>query len=351
MQAKLSKVLDDCLVRLSKGETIDACLTQYPQLRQQLQSLLYTAVSVSHIPKVSPSDEFRKASKLRLMARLRDKSIQARVVKSGQATALADRLGVAWRIIVVAITQPSKKVAIPVTIALLLALGGGLLLSGAFRLPSPSPALVSQCTLSILSGSVATQSPGSNVWEETQDGITLEAGTRVKTAPQSQALLTFFEGTTIKLEPNTDITIERVEGGGAQPTEIVLKQWLGKTWSRVVRMLDPGSHYKIETPSAYALVRGTLFMTEVDETGSTTVQVTEGLVAVGGQNLEVNVPAGYETTVEAGANPPQPTPIEPPGQSDAGPPGVGPGGQGPPGQSDAGPPGVGPGGQGPPGQD
>jgi len=146
----------------------------------------------------------------------------------------------------------------------------------------------------------------------------------------SYALLTFFEGSTIKLEPNTDVEIPRVESAEGGGTEIALKQWLGRTWSRVVKMMDPNSSYEIQTPSAIALVRGTFFTTEVDEAGSTIVQVKEGAVTVAAQVEDVDTPedetaeeerevlvsAGYQVSVSLGTLPSQPLPIS----DDAGPP-------------------------------
>ena len=105
------------------------------------------------------------------------------------------------------------------------------------------------------------------------DGMTLETGTRVQIASNSNALITFFNGTTVELEPDTDLVVEQLEVGSQnQPTVIVLRQWFGKTLSRVTQLADPGSKYEIQTPSAYIAVRGTLFVTEVDETGAVRVQ-------------------------------------------------------------------------------
>jgi hypothetical protein len=71
-------------------------------------------------------------------------------------------------------------------------------------------------------------------------------------------------------------------------------------------MVDSGSHYEIQTPSAVALVRGTRFLTEVSEAGETRVHTTEGLVSVTAQGGGVFVPAGEQTTVETGAAPSEP---------------------------------------------
>jgi len=353
MRAKLSKAFDESLARIKKGEAVKACLGEYPPLRQQLVPLLHTAFSIGAVPKVTASDDFRKLSKGRLMARLRESCIQAE--KSRQAKSAYHGLGVLWRGLERAITGPGK-VAIPVTLALLLALQS-LFIFGKLDFMSPSPTLASQATLSVLTGGVELQSRGSSTWEEAENGMTVAAGSRLRTAPNSQALLTFFEGTTIKLEPTTDLVVEQVEGGGEnQPLVIVLKQRVGKTWSRVEKLVDPGSHYEIQTPSAAILVRGTLFVTEVDETGATRVQTIEGLVGVTAQGQEVYLPAGQQTAVEPGAPPSEPMPIGPtegevpPGQSKQGTPAQGPDDEVPPGQSKEGTPVQGPDDEGLPGQ-
>ena len=89
MRAKLSEAFGECLARIRSGEAVNSCLAGYPNLRQQLVPLLYTALSISTIPKVVPSDDFRKLSKGRLLARLHERSIQAEPASS--------RLGILWR--------------------------------------------------------------------------------------------------------------------------------------------------------------------------------------------------------------------------------------------------------------
>ncbi len=140
----------------------------------------------------------------------------------------------------------------------------------------------------------------------------LSIGTGIKTGPDSHALITFFEGSTSKLEPDTYLEIRQLENGGEQSTTIILKQWLGRTWNRVIKMADSGSRYEIETPSATAIVRGTLFTTDVKASGATTISTTEGLVSVTAQGKEVFVSQDQQTEVEKGVNPSQPAAIPAP---------------------------------------
>jgi len=125
---------------------------------------------------------------------------------------------------------------------------------GAFNFVDASPALDSQCTLSILNGSAEVQGPGSDEWRKGADGMTLTAGTRIRTTLDSHALLTFFEGSILKLDPGTDIEIKQAEHDDLQSAIIALKLWMGRTLSRIVIFISPSSQYPIETiPAA---VRG-----------------------------------------------------------------------------------------------
>lgn len=310
MLAELSKALDDCLERRLDGESLEACLDDYPELRARLEPLLTTAAFAAAAPRVSPSKEFRVASQARLIVRLHERSRQRTSARPQRGEGLLKALGPACRKLIQALGKP-RPLAVPATLLLLLAAAGSVSVIAGIGLPGQPSALASQCTFSLLSGSAQVQIAGSDRWQMAGDGMVLAAGTRVRTAPDSHAVLTFFEGSSLTLEPNTDVEIQSVEGSAGSSTDIVLKQWIGKTWSRVVKRLDAGTRYEIVTPSACALVRGTLFETEVDGTLSTTVRTTEGLVSVAAKGKEVFLPAGQEASVDQGATPSEPRPIAP----------------------------------------
>ncbi|MFH1169298.1 MAG: FecR domain-containing protein [Chloroflexota bacterium] len=307
MQSKLSKAFGECLARIKGGEVASACLAEYPKLRQRLVPLLYTTLAIQTVPKTVPSEEFRQQSRARLVARLRQRFSQTE--RSRQEWPAAGIWAALWRGLVRAFSGPAR-VAIPLTLALILAVQA-LFLFGAFNVfsPSQSRALASQATLDA-KGSVELRMPGSTVWQDASDGMTLNAGSRIRTAPDAQAVLTFFNGTTITLEPGTDLVVETIEfSTESKSSVLVFKQWIGKTWSRVEKLADPGSRYEIQTPSAIALVRGTLFATDVDESGATTIETREGLVSVSSQGREVYVAPGQQTTVEFGVAPADPAPV------------------------------------------
>ena len=296
MGTRLADVLNECLEQLSQGATLEECLKKYPRFSRELEPLLAMAQSATQIPKVTPSEEFVEASKARLLARIRQETTTAKTTKAKKVGVSFGAFARFWRRGLANIFNP-KHLAIPATAMLIVVLVAGLL--GVFNFSSPSPALALQCTLSILSGNVIVFDSQIAAYRPGNDGMTLTAGTRIRTSPDSHALLTFFEGSTITLEPDTEIEVREVQQADELATSIVLKQWAGKTWSRVVRLADPASRYEIETPTATAAVRGTLFKTEVAESGATRVATTEGLVNVQAQGEEVSVPANRQTRVEA----------------------------------------------------
>jgi len=204
----------------------------------------------------------------------------------------------------------ARKLAISVAVALVLALGGSILLPGILDLVSPPPAMASPCTLSILSGEVELGKAGSDSWQPGIDGMTLTIGTDIRTAADAHAVLTFFEGSTIKLDPSTVVGIREVGHTDEESVTIVVEQLLGSTWSRVEKT-GPGSYYKIQTPSATVTALGTLFATDVDDTGRTKVAATQGSVSVIAQGDEVRLTASYQTEVKVGAVPSTPEKVSP----------------------------------------
>lgn len=167
-------------------------------------------------------------------------------------------------------------------------------------------------TLKIIGGNTQVQTKYSLTWEKAVDGMVLEPGSRVKTDSGSYASLSFSQGTTTKLEPGTDVIVAKLEiNPDNELNAVTLKQQSGKTWNQVTRLADDSYHFQIQTPSADVKVRGTLFATEVDEMGKTTVQTTEGSVNVSAQGKEVQVPAGQQIIVTPGAAPSAPSPIPP----------------------------------------
>ncbi len=149
-----------------------------------------------------------------------------------------------------------------------------------FVLMGPSTALASFTTLSVISGTVEVQDEGTSEFRPAVDGETLEVGDTVRTGPESRALVTFFEGSTLEMEPEAEVTMQRLEGEGEGGFFTQIGQAAGVTWHRVVEFADPGSRYEVETPAGVAAVRGTLFQLEVKADGTTVADTVKGEVVM-----------------------------------------------------------------------
>jgi len=213
-------------------------------------------------------------------------------------------------------TMTGLKNRFGVTITAIILIVSVLLLAGNVGLwlynPSRFASVLSSCVLSILRGTAEVQTPDTITWEEARNGMKLEPGSRVSTGTDSHALLTFSEDTTTKLEPGTDLLVAKLEGSRDNyPDVILLRQWSGRTWSQVERFPDNRHYFEIQTPSASVMARSTLFGVNVDKSGRTLIQTTEGQVDVIAQGQEVRVSAGQQTGVELGAPPSVPVRIPP----------------------------------------
>ena len=174
--------------------------------------------------------------------------------------------------------------------------------------PAQSP-LQSAAVLTVISGDVQTRF-GASGFASATDGAVLYVGSTVRTSSDARAVITLFEGSTIELEPASDITIEEATTRSSS-TIVQLAQSVGRSWHVVTHLTTADSRYEVRTPAATASVRGTAFEVAVDDglSGpSTTVTTTEGRVATADASAssEVLVTADQTTTVLANAAPEPP---------------------------------------------
>ncbi len=175
-----------------------------------------------------------------------------------------------------------------------------------FVVLSPSRAHASGTVVSVISGQVLVQPAGAKSPRPVVDGESLKQGDRVITKDDGRAVITFFEGSTETLQPNTDVTLQSLASTGDGGLFADVKQAVGKTWNNVFRTSAGGSDFRVETPAASAAVRDTMFQVSVDEDGKTDVWTRQGNVAVSAQGVEQAVPAGTHDVVLPGETPSAP---------------------------------------------
>lgn len=184
--------------------------------------------------------------------------------------------------------------------------------------PPGGTAFRNQATLSVLQTLVETSpgTAGSGAFRPARDGEELAVGDAVRTDNSGRALLTFYEGTTAEVLPASLLIVERLEtnatGGNPAAPVVSLRQLAGQVIHRLTRTLLPGAVYEVRTPSASAVVRGTVLQVSVATDGGTRVEVFQGSAEVTGAGVTVVVPAGALTEVAPGQPPapaaPNPSP-------------------------------------------
>ena len=115
-------------------------------------------------------------------------------------------------------------------------------------------------------GSVAYKTPDSEIWNPVREGLVLKEGYSILTVGNSYAIIEFPNKSQTKVLRNTQLRIEKlvkVESGYA----IILKQYKGKTFSTVKKLLSSGEKFMIKTDSVTAGVRGTKFAVIEGENG------------------------------------------------------------------------------------
>ena len=152
-------------------------------------------------------------------------------------------------------------------------------------------ALAGSTSLTVIAGDVSVSRGGAD-FAAAADGETLSAGDTVRTGADGRAVLTYFEGSTVTIEPGTELRVEAASAMADGSTVVLMRQAFGRTWHVVTKLITGGSKYEVRTPASTASVRGTEF--EVDSSSDeTTITTTEGTVV-----QHVPDPARPDTTVD-----------------------------------------------------
>ncbi len=136
----------------------------------------------------------------------------------------------------------------------------------------------------------------------------VQAGDKIDTGAEGRCTLNWIDGTRIRMEPGTELTVQKCQiYKGAEQSAFRLD--IGKIWIRVLRVLSQQDKFLINTPTATAGVRGTMFAVEVAADGSTEISVYEGQVTVASDSSKVKVDANETAQLGRGRPGPQVTPL------------------------------------------
>lgn len=165
---------------------------------------------------------------------------------------------------------------------------------GILGLRPASPAFAAATTLTIVRGSAELSSDGGVAWAGARDLARLGQGERVRVSAGGQAVITFFDGTTVSLGPLADVAIETLSRGDG-PERIALAQHAGASWISVTPARTPVG-FALRTSSVSASARGTAFETVVSD-GVTTLRAHEGEVDLDAAGRTLRLRAGEVAVV------------------------------------------------------
>lgn len=111
------------------------------------------------------------------------------------------------------------------------------------------------------------------------------------------ATIELADGSEVRLSPESRLIFNRLtQYGRSGMIDTRLRLNRGEIHTRVKPVIEGGSRFEIETPSAVAAVRGTAFALQTSASG-TSLQVTRGVVDFGAPGKVRRIPAGYGASV------------------------------------------------------
>jgi len=133
-----------------------------------------------------------------------------------------------------------------------------------------------EATIVMKIGKVKVYKSSDGKWENAYVGMKLREADSIKVFKNSSATLKTNSNSIIKLSENTVFALSDFRKvNGKEVNRFDLK--LGKVILRP-RKLRPGEVFEVQTPTAVAGVRGTIFLVEADKKENTKIAVLEGIV-------------------------------------------------------------------------
>jgi hypothetical protein len=116
-------------------------------------------------------------------------------------------------------------------------------------------ALVSMSTLTVVDGPVVVRHGGTD-FSVAHEGDVLAASDTIRTGTAGSAELTYFDGSSVRLDADAEIVIARIRADVNGATAIGAIRMLERTWNVVTKLVSGGTRYDVRTPSSTASVRG-----------------------------------------------------------------------------------------------
>lgn len=153
-----------------------------------------------------------------------------------------------------------------------------------------------------------TRASETAAWNDIDKQASVVPGATVKTNASAHAVLTWFDGYVLRIDPLTILEITTVEAMG-ETRKTHLKMTKGRIVARAPKLKGKDSEFTIQTPTAVTGVRGTAFEILITEDNQTIVTCIEDAVFVAAESSEVLLDPGFSTMVLPDMPPAEPEPV------------------------------------------
>jgi hypothetical protein len=166
------------------------------------------------------------------------------------------------------------------------------------------PTVSTAATLTVLGGRVEHGS-GAGAATPARSGANLTEGDRVSTGPDGRALITFLDGTTITVEPGSQVVVRQAVVGSPERSSIRILIAAGTVWARLARWLGGRATVTLESNAYAATARDGLIGAQSRPDGSFVCWTRAGALELADARgrVEAMLSPGQKATASPGAAP------------------------------------------------
>ena len=115
---------------------------------------------------------------------------------------------------------------------------------------SEENALVPVSTFTVVDGIVLVSHGGAE-FTSAREGVLLAAGDTIRTGPRASAEITYFDGSSVRLDANADVVVTTL-----RTSDVGAPQTVARVWHVITELVSGSARYKVGGPSSTASVRG-----------------------------------------------------------------------------------------------
>ncbi len=132
--------------------------------------------------------------------------------------------------------------------------------------------------VSFFLGQLKLQATQASIWKNAVLYQPVYTGEKLKTEEKSRAEILLTSGSVMRMDENSSLDVTSLSGSGAN-VKSQTRVWSGKVWANVNK-LAKGSSFGLESPTAVAAARGTVYRMTVGADSVTRIRVYKGKVEV-----------------------------------------------------------------------